>query len=161
MCSLSDSWFERTHPLHEPKVPSQENTSNKPLLGKHESKTVPSKKTCAKPGQASRGKTKKSLGVKMIRTQRGEHGPRTSREHTDKPCGEKPCGEKACDVRRGACDVRGNSWGRSPGVEVGRTTPDEFRCDSNFTFHPPWTSSPSVTGLCLQPFDKTLQVQLW
>ena len=156
MCSLSDSWFERTHPLHEPKVPSQENTSNKPLLGKHESKTVPSKKTCAKPGQASRGKTKKSLGVKMIRTQRGEHGPRTSREHTD-----KPCGEKACDVRRGTCDVKGNSWGRSPGVEVGRTTPDEFRCDSNFTFHPPWTSSPSVTGLCLQPFDKTLQVQLW
>lgn len=72
--SLDDSWFEREHPLHEPKDPSIHSAAVKPLISGFQgsktesSKTKPQGKKLIKKDFNS----KKSLGLNTIRTQRGE-----------------------------------------------------------------------------------------
>lgn len=73
--SLDDSWFEREHPLHEPKDPSIHSAAVKPLISGFQgsktesSKTKPQGKKLIKKDFNS----KKSLGLNTIRTQRGQH----------------------------------------------------------------------------------------
>ena len=133
--SPNDSWFERVHPLHEPKDPSYHDATTKPLLTTSQvNKAAP---PISKP-QTSKAKknynSKKSLGIKSIRTRRGEHEKANNRNSSGK--GLK--NEQSHKPDQQAC------LKDEKNAEDGRKTPDEITHDKLCNFTPPWTNSPEA-----------------
>ncbi|KAL9962297.1 hypothetical protein ACROYT_G031385 [Oculina patagonica] len=139
--SPNDLWFERVHPLHEPRDPSHHDGTTKPLLATSQvNKAAPSN---SKP-QTSKAKknynSKKSLGIKSIRTRRGEHENAKNRESSGK--GLKSEQSQKADLRVCLKEGKDNLQGGS--TEDGRETPDEIKHNKQCNFTPPWTNSPEA-----------------
>ncbi|XP_067047306.1 uncharacterized protein [Acropora muricata] len=141
--SLDDSWFEREHPLHEPKDPSIHSAAVKPLISGFQgsktesSKTKPQGKKLIKKDFNS----KKSLGLNTIRTQRGQHKNDTKqgRAATAKKTRKTP--SQNADQQVSVKDERQDSNGSVMGD--GRNTPDEILHNESCNFTPPWSVSPT------------------
>ena len=136
-------WFERVHPLHEPKDPSFHDATIKPLLTTSQvNKVAPSN---SKPPQTSKAKknynSKKSLGIKSIRTRRGQHENANNKESSGKGLKNEQPSQKAnlqACLNSGKIDLQGSSTGD------GRVTPDEIQLNKQCNFTPPWTNSPDT-----------------
>lgn len=134
-------WFERVHPLHEPKDPSYHDATAKPLLTtSQDNKAAP---PISKP-QTSKAKknynSKKSLGIKSIRTRRGQHEKANNRNSSGKGLkneqSHKPDQQVCLKDEKKAVDGFSS--------EDGRETPDEIKHDKLYNFTPPWTNSPEA-----------------
>lgn len=136
--------------MHEPKDPSHHDGTTKPLLATSQvNKTAPSN---SKPPQTSKAKknynSKKSLGIKSIRTRRGEHENANNRESSGK--GFRSEQSQKANLRVCLKDGKDNLKGGS--TEDGRETPDEIKHNKQCNFTPPWTNSPEAlnkTGTCM------------
>lgn len=145
--SLDDSWFERVHPLHEPRDPTHHDATAKPLLASNQGNTaVPlgSRPQTKKPAKKNYN-SKKSLGIKTIRTRRGQHeNPNNKETGSTGSKNEKSPGQKTdrqVSLKDGTKDASGNTRGD------GRITPDDITHNKECSFTPPWTNSPiSKTG---------------
>jgi len=142
--SLNDSWFERVHPLHEPRDPSFHDGTTKPLLTSttQVTKTAPSS---SKP-QGNKAKknynSKKSLGIKSIRTRRGQHDCTNKSESSGLGLknGKAQKANRQTGVRDGKKDSQGSYM-----YPDGGDTPDEI-------FTPPYANLPgslNKTGTCM------------
>lgn len=131
--SLDDSWFERVHPLHEPRDPSHHDATSEPLYTSNQgTTTAPS---CSKPQTKNLVKknynSKKSLGIKTVRTKRGQH--ENPNHRGDSGTGSR---NSTCHTQKKETSSKKGSRGKS---EVdGRLSPSEVQCG----FTPPWTNSP-------------------
>ena len=130
--SLDDSWFERVHPLHEPRDPSHHDATSKPLLTSNQGTTTA---PCVKPQTKNPVKknynSKKSLGIKTVRTKRGQHENANQRRDIGTGSRNSPC-----HTQKKETSSKKGSRGKS---EVdGRLTPSEVQ----HSFTPPWTNSP-------------------
>lgn len=142
--SLDDSWFEREHPLHEPKDPNYYSATDKPLVSRcqgNKAELSKGKPRDKKPAKKDYG-SKKSLGLRTIRTRRGQHGNQARNENcaTSTETGKLSAqnAEQQVSLKEGKKDSNGTFRGD------GRETPDEIMCDKKCSFTPPWTDSPKT-----------------
>jgi len=139
--SLDDSWFERVHPLHEPRDASYHDATAKPLLSCNQSKKVEPSDVKPQPEKPAKKNynSKKSLGIKTIRTRRGQHdnqnnqegggsGVKSEKSHLQKT-------DRQVSLKDGKKDSSGNS-------KDGRFTPDEILHNKHCGFTPTWANSP-------------------
>lgn len=124
--SLDDSWFEREHPLHEPKDKDKNLEELKPLIEINEKQTDSNKITIAPKKPDKNTKYKKSLGVnKKVQLLRGENGQ-----------GRRKLPDTTRMKRRSSSDGRKE--------KVGKKSTSDF-CNNNSVFTPPCNvDSPSV-----------------
>lgn len=137
--SPNDSWFERVHPLHEPRDPSFHDGTTKPLLTTttQVTKTAPSSSK-PKVNKAKKNyNSKKSLGIKSIRTRQGQHDGANNRESSGMRL--KNGQSKRADRRTCVGDGKGDSQGSNIESE---DTPDEIRNKDKCSFTPPGTNLP-------------------
>lgn len=132
--SLNSSWFEKVHPLHEPKDPLHHDATAKPLLA---SAQVEKPATNSKPQSHKLKKnynSKKSLGIKSIRTQRGEHEGMNIRENSGK-------GQR--DVKSLTAKNDDKKTTQRISSEEGNLTPERLlKHHKQCSFTPPWINSP-------------------
>ena len=144
MHSLDDSWFEREHPLHEPKDPSIHSAAVKPLISgskTESSKTKPQGKKLIKRDFNS----KKSLGLNTIRTQRGQHKNDTKQDRSATAKKTRKTSPQNADQQVSVKDERQDSNGSVMGD--GRNTPDEILHNKSCNFTPPWSDTPTQSGI--------------
>ena len=139
--SLYDSWFEREHPLHEPKDPSFHSAAAKPLLPGLQGNKTDSSTTKPQGKKPIKGdfNCKKSLGLRTIRTQRGQYKNDTKqgRGATAKKICKTP--SQNADQQVSVKDERRDSNGSARGD--GRNTPDEILYNKSCNFTPSWSDS--------------------
>lgn len=139
--SLNDSWFEREHPLHEPKDPSFHSATVKPLLpGFNKTESSKTKPQGKKPIKRDFN-SKKSLGLKTIRTQRGQHKNDTKQSRGATGAKTRKTPAQNADRQASVKDERQDSDG-SVRRDDGRNTPDEILHNKSCNFTPPWSDSP-------------------
>ena len=132
-----DSWFEKVHPLHEPKDPLHHDGTTKPLLTTAQVNKAASSSSL-KP-QTNKPKknynSKKSLGIKSIRTRRGQHENASNRQSSGKGLKNGPSqkADRQVYLNDGKKDVSN--------MEEGRVTPDGIKHNNECSFTPPWSNS--------------------
>ncbi|XP_031569740.1 uncharacterized protein LOC116304188 [Actinia tenebrosa] len=129
---LDDSWFEREHPLHEPKDKEKNIQELKPLIEINEIQTDNKKKTMGSKKTDQNKKCKKSLGVrKTVQLRRGENGQR-----------RRKLPDTTRLKRRNSSEGLKNKEQKSGG-QIDKNSRNDFSDDTNCT--PPWgVNSPSA-----------------
>lgn len=131
--SLNSSWFEKVHPLHEPKDPSHHDATTKPLLPAAQV-DKPATSSRPQPNKLKKNyNSKKSLGIKSIRTQRGEHEGMNNRENS---------GKVQIDVKSSTAKKDEKKTTQRSSSEEGNLTPERLRHHKQCSFTPPWINSP-------------------
>lgn len=131
---MDDSWFERDHPLHEPKDKEKNLQELKPLIEINEKQTDDNKRSMGPKKPDRNTKYKKSLGVnKKVQLLRGENGQR-----------RRKLPDTTRMKRRNSSEgPKNNKEQKSGGQVEKKSSRSDFINNTDFT--PPWgLNSPST-----------------